>query len=124
MVNVEVAQKLMRCFPHSFINENFEFIACRENNLYFMLTNCESELDVKCKVLEWFSRDCFKSMCFRSSKKNNEYHERILECVNDYLGTAFTQDDMDKIYGCLGNAIHHDLTIKFIESGYDMEVLK
>lgn len=66
----------------------------------------------------------FQEYMFSFQQENNEYHERILECVNDYLGTAFTQDDMDKIYGRLRNAIHHDLTIKFIESGYDMEVLK
>lgn len=48
----------------------------------------------------------------------------ILNGVNRYLGTRFSQDDMDEIYCRLGNAIKHELTIKFIESGFDFEVLK
>ena len=52
----EMSKKLMRCFPNSFINYQGEFIAHREANEYFILDNCKDELEVKCKVLAWFSR--------------------------------------------------------------------
>lgn len=32
-------------------------------------------------------------------------------------------EDMYWIYDKLGNAVDHELTIKFIESGYDLELL-
>lgn len=124
MVGIEITQKLMNCFPNSFLNSNLEFIANRYSNLYFNLKNCLTEIDVKCKVLEWFSRDCFKTQAYRSRKRNEQYHNEILNCVNDYLDTHFTQGDMEKIYARLGNAINHELTIKFIESGYDMKLLE
>lgn len=123
-VNQEIIDSLLECFPSSFINDHEEFIAYPRTNLYFILGNCENLLDVKCKVLEWFSRDCFKSMPFRSNWRNEEYHKLILERVNEFLGTDFTEEDMEIIYQHLGNAIKHKLTIKFVESDYDLTVLK
>ena len=114
----------MASFPDGFLNSEMEFIVCERTNLYFLLGNCQSELDVKCKVLEWCSRDCCKTEPFRQRKRNDEYHEMILDGVNRYLGTRFSQDDMDEIYCRLGNAVKHELTIKFIESGFDFGVLK
>ncbi len=35
----------------------------------------------------------------------------------------FTEDEMMEIYTYLGNACHHQRTIEFIKSGYDMMVL-
>ena len=120
----ELIQKLMHCFPRSFINEYGEFIAHQIANEYFNLRKCKSELDVKCKVLEWFSRGAYKTEPYGTKKKNNEFHKFMLDGINDFLGTEFTEDDMELIYTYLGNAVHHELTIKFICSGYDMEVLK
>ena len=65
----ELIQRLMNCFPSSFINQQGEFIAHKEANQYFILRNCENEMDVKCKVIEWFSRAAFKTEPFRTVKK-------------------------------------------------------
>lgn len=120
----EIIEKLEFCFPGSFVNHNNEFIAHRRANEYFMLGNCENEMDVKCKVLEWFSRGAYKTEPYATDYKNNEFHEFMLNGINEFLGTDFTEEDMEEIYTYLGNAIHHDRTIKFIQSGYDMAVLK
>lgn len=122
-VSKEIVDSLLECFPTSFINEKEEFIAYPRTNLYFNLGNCETLLDVKCKVLEWFSRDCFKTQPFRSDWRNEEYHKLILDRVNAFLGTDFTEEDMAIIYQSLGNAIRRKLTIKFVESDYDLSVL-
>ena len=124
MVTWEIVQKLTHCFNGSFINQSGEFIAHSKANEYFILHNCETELDVKCKVLEWFSRSAYKTCPYRSNKKNKEFHEFMLNGINKFLGTKFTENDIDKIYIYLGNACHHSLTIEFIESGYDMSILK
>lgn len=123
MVSWEITQKLCSCFPKSFISGAGEFIAHDKANEYFILHNCETELDVKCKVLEWFSRGAYKTEPYRSKKKNDEFHEFMLNGINQFLGTEFTEDDMEQIYTYLGNCCNHNKTIRFIESEYCMEVL-
>lgn len=120
----KILEGLFEAFQGSFINSQFEFIADEKTNLYFILGNCENELDVKCKVLEWFSRDAYKSMPFRSAHKNEEYHKRILQSINKFLGTKFTMEEIGKIYDNLGNAINHEKTKRFVESGYETSILK
>jgi hypothetical protein len=39
------------------------------------------------------------------------------------LGTNFSHDDYQYIYGKLGNRVNHKLTVDFVESGYDMNLL-
>lgn len=119
----EQVRKLMRCFPRSFINGEGEFIAHEYANEYFILRNCETELDIKCKVLEWFSRS-YKQRIYRTPAKNVEYQEFMRNGINKYLGTNFTKDDLRTIYSHLGNACNHEKTIEFVNSGYDMQFLK
>ena len=47
----------------------------------------------------------------------------LFRSVNRYLGTDFSEDDMDLIYTYLGNECNHEKTVRFIKSGYDMEIL-
>jgi hypothetical protein len=124
MVTWELTKRLMNCFNNSFINQNGEFIAHRKANEYFILSSCETELDIKCKVLEWFSRSAYKTCPFASDRKNKEFHKFMLSGINKFLETEFTVSDIDIIYTYLGNACHHSLTIEFIESGYDLSVLE
>lgn len=124
MVSLEEVKKLMDCFPGSFLNGRLEIIVSVKGNVFFTVGDCETELDMKCKVLEWFSRDASCSMPFTSKKRNDAYHDAILYGINSYLGTLFSIDEMENIYAKLGNCCNHPLTVKFIESGYDMDVLK
>jgi hypothetical protein len=124
MVGSYITLKLVHSFPRSFINGSLEFIAHKEANEYFRLEDCECEFDVKCKVLEWLSRGAYKTEPFASYKKNADFHEFMLNGINKYLGTNFSHDDIEVIYTYLGNRCNHSKTEKFIESGYDMSVLK
>lgn len=123
MFDLNVAIRLMNCFPGSFINHNGEFIAHEKANEYFSLSTCGDELDVKCKVLEWLSRAASKGEPFRTDKRNFAFQKFMLDGINGYLHTTFSNDDIYKIYTYLGNACNHKKTIRFIESGYDMSVL-
>ena len=124
MVDSLVTKRLARAFPNSFINTALEFIAHKEANEYFRLEDCENEFDVKCKVLEWLSRGAYKTCPFHTNLKNERFHNFMLNGINDFLGTDFTTDDMAIIYQKLGNRVRHSLTEEFVNSGYDMAVLK
>jgi hypothetical protein len=117
-------QELLKAFPESFINGNDEFIAHKYSNQYIILSNCQSREDVECKVVEWFSRPAHKTAPYRSEWRNKKFHEFMLNGVNEFLGTNFTEEDMDVIYTPLGNAINHNKTLIFVRNGYDMSVLR
>lgn len=116
--------RLMQSFSGSFINEINEIILYPETNLYFRLDDVNSEFDVKCKLLEWCSRDAYKTKPYDNELKNKVYQEEIMDNINNYLNTNFTKEKMELIYTKLGNAINHNLTIKFVESGYDTKILE
>lgn len=120
----EVITKLMNCFPQSFINQNGEFIAHVRSNTYLILKDCKTELDVKCKVLEWFSRPAHKTAPYSQEWRNRKFHEFMLNGINAFLNTNFTEKNMDEIYCALGNAINHEKTVQFVESGYNFEILE
>lgn len=90
----------------------------------FQYQHLQERLDVKCKVLEWFSRAACKSTPFRRAVDNTALHIFFLNGINQYLDTRFSVEDMREIYTYLGNACDHQKTIRFIESGYDMTVLE
>ena len=116
--------KLINSFHGSFFNERDEFIADKKSNQYFNFGNCESELDVKCKVLEWLSRSACKGQPYSQEWRNKKYNEKMRNGINLFLNTNFTESEMMEIYTYLGNAINHAKTIRFIENGYDFNVLK
>ena len=101
----------------AFINHLNELILIPKTNLYFRLEDVKTELDFKCKVLEWCSRDCIKGV---SKNMQNE----TSKLVNYLLDTAFSTDQLEAIYCRLGNCVNHSLTIQFIQSNYDLSLLE
>lgn len=118
------AKRLMNCFPRSFINNRGEFIADKPSNTYFNFSTCYTELEVKCKVLAYLSRAAYKTEPFESKSANEKFQKKMLDGINAYLGTEFTAEDMEIIYTLLGNYCNGILLRKFIESNYDMALLK
>lgn len=114
---------VMECFPNSYINRCGELILSDKGNVYFTAKNCKTQKDIICKLLEWCSKPLAKGEPYCQEKRNREWREKLLFRYNKYLGTQFTQEDMYWIYDKLGNAVDHELTIKFIESGYDLKLL-
>ena len=115
---------LLASFPGSFINKKGEFIAHGESNQYLIVANCRTPFDVRCKVLEWFSRPAHKTSPCNSGKENSKFHNFMLNGVNQFLGTDFSRKEMELIYTYLGNACNHKKTIQFVQSGYDMRILE
>jgi hypothetical protein len=139
-------KRMASVFEDSFVNKNNEFIALlnyypSDNlswyelmqlkrkgvkpifvNEYFRLEDCHNEMDLKKKILAWLSRACCKSQY--STTYDDYIHQYFRDRCNDLLGTFFNEDDWEEIYCYLGNAINDDLSVKFIESNYDLDVLK
>lgn len=65
--------------------------------------------------------DCSRNAFKVCSRKLQDEH---LDGINKLLDTKFTRDDMELIYTYLGNGIQHDLCLRFVTSGYDLEVLR
>ncbi|MBP1308912.1 hypothetical protein JOD82_001932 [Paenibacillus sp. 1182] len=103
--------------PKSFINEKNELIIVPKNNIYFRLDDMQSDLDLKCRVIAWLSRPSCKGI-------SPYWQKRMLAIVNTHLRTNFTKDQMSIIYTYLGNDCNRKLCINFIESGYDLSLLK
>ena len=122
MIN-KIILDLMKSFPRSFINQYGEIIFHEKANEYFILHSCKSELEVKCKVLEWLSRSACNGTPFKTEKKNEEFREFMLNGINNFLGTNFSNEDMTKIYTELGNCVNRSLTEAFIIWDYKMSIL-
>ena len=69
--------RLMDLFPNSYINSLNELILYSNTNLYFGLDDVNSEQDIKCKLLEWCSRDAYKTQPFNNHEQNLYYQEMI-----------------------------------------------
>lgn len=111
------ARKIRAAFPAAFVNMHNELILIPKANTYIMLNQVRDERDFKAAVLEDCSRNAFKGC----SRKLQDEH---LDGINKLLDTKFTRDDMELIYTYLGNGIQHDLCLRFVTSGYDLEVLR
>ena len=110
----EAKQALLKAFPNSFINDHNEFIAEMRSNQYFLLNNCKTPIDIECKVLEWLSRPACKGQPYSQDWRNKKFREFMLNGINDFLDTNFSEGEMLIIYQHLGNAIDHNKTIRFI----------
>lgn len=75
MIGIETVMKLAKAFPGGFLNGQGEFIAHKKANEYFLMADCKTELEVKCKVLEWLSRGAHKTQPFYRQKDNDNWYK-------------------------------------------------
>ncbi len=119
-MNIELVKEFVgivqRHSPRCFINTRFELIVEPKNNIYFLLEDIETELDLQCKVIAWLSRPSCKGV-------GDYWQKRIRGIINEYLDTNFTFEEMGEIYTYLGNDCNRSKCIRFIESDYDLRRL-
>lgn len=113
----ECLNKVRFIFPGAFITLRNELILERKNNIYFNLNDIEDETEFKCKMIAWLSRPSCRGL-------TNYWQRKILKMLNEYLETDFNNEEMMIIYGRLGNDVNRKLTINFIESGYNLNILE
>ena len=102
-----------------FINNQNELIVSPKLNAYFRLEDVNTELEFNCKCLEWLSFHVADNHWFGADKER----KNIEKFINYILNTGFDHDDFQYIYSKLGNRVNHELTIRFIEGDYDMNLL-
>lgn len=112
----KMIEKALGVFPNSFINQSNEIILEPKNNVYFRLEDVDTDLDFKCKMFAWVSRPIAKGL-------SNHWSSKVLRSFNELMDTSFTKKDMYIIYDRLGNDVNRELTLRFIESGYDLTIL-
>lgn len=108
--------RTLYCFPKSFINHRYELILEPKNNLYFRLEDVDDDFSYKAKMLAWLSRPISKGL-------TNAWSTKVLNSLNEFLGTKFTKDEMRIIYQCLGYDSNRELAVKFIKNDYDLNLL-
>lgn len=122
MVDWWIKTRLMGAFAGSFVSRNGEFVVSKTLNQRIYVDGC-SLREIQCKVLERFSRDACASRPYRTESANVKVHERMRSGINRFLGTDFSPADMCMIYECLGGREARGLTLRFIDSGFNMKVL-
>ena len=123
MIGVYEITELMKCFPQSFMNCNGEVILHEKSNTYIPLKNCVDKFDIAMNLIEYVSRSACKTAPYRRNDFNKAFNNSMLDSMNKYLGTDFTNTDMMKIYEVLGNGINHKKTNEFISNNYDLKLL-
>ena len=117
----------MLAFPRSrieyYVYGGFVIYLDEKNMLWFSLEKIESDIELKRRFISVVSR-CYKTEPYRTSKRNIEWQQKHIFAFNEVLGTNFTEDDIEYIYTYLGNGCNKPIAIKFVESGYDLNVLK
>lgn len=115
--------ELMSHFPGSYIKGKYLWLDSRKG-CEILIDGIEDGLALRCELLEWASRSIAKGMPYGSERMNGLYRRSLLLGLNNFLGVNWTPEDIMKVYQYLGNAIDHNKTVLFIESGYNMEVLR
>lgn len=116
--------RLSMLFPNSFVNRQNELILIPKTNLYFLLNNLKTYFDLKCKIISACSRDCCKSMPYRQNWRNKKYQSEVREKINEFLRVDFNEEEWMLIYTYLGNGCNGDLCKQFVESEFDINVIK
>lgn len=116
---LEDIKNLLKIFD-GFINYNFELILDEDRNIYTDLKLLENKKDLLKNIFEWKSRECSKF----NDKETEEFRNNINKFLNKSIGRIFTKDEFEIIYINLGNGVNKKLTKKFIDSNFDLELLK
>ena len=117
-------KKLFDAFPKAYINSINEIIISETGNVYFSLSDVNSNEDLVLKILSWCSRDACKSMPYNSKRHNEKHHDFIRQGCNKILCKELSEDDWWDIYTRLGNNVNPKLAKRFIESDFDVAILK
>ena len=113
-------KKLLNCFPESYINHNLEVILIPKTNTYFSLVGCGTKRDIIAKILMWCTGDISKARPYSQQRRNIRFYVENKERLEKYIDKNI---GVDVVYHRLGNGINKELTYKFIDSDFDMNLL-
>lgn len=115
--------KLMGFFPNAFVTRFMEVVLSKKGNVYFKCKEGMTREEILCAICEWVSRDVAKGEPYGNDNWNRLWRDSLALRLSAYIGKVILPADWYMIYDRLGNRINHNLTTKFVESGFDMAVL-
>lgn len=113
----KMIERTKEAFPKSYIYKENELIIEPKTNIYFRIDNVNNDLEFTCKMIEYLSRPAHKGV-------SRKWEKHIREGMNRFLSTNFRVKELITIYTKLGGGVNRTKTKLFIESGYDLTVLK
>ena len=123
MINQDVLD-FMSLFSGSFINRGEELILDPNTNLYFSIKQIKTKTDLYKKIISACSRDACKTAPYGKEHLNEQYQKKVRDRLNSFLNVHFSEEEWMLIYTYLGNGCNGDLCDKFIESGFDLQIIK
>ena len=111
------AEKLMKIWRKSFINNNFELVLETRRNIYIILDMYSTVKEIKMNMLAWKSRPCIKG-------DDDKYLDDFREKFNKYFEKNWTEEQIGLIYQRFGNGVNPKLCEKFVDSNYDFSLLE
>ena len=123
MINQDIFE-FMSLWRGSFINKLQELILDPNTNLYFNISKVETRTDLYKKIISACSRDACKREPYGYKHINAEYRKRVRDRINSFLGVNYTEDEWMLIYTYLGNGCNSELCDKFIESDFNLQVIR
>lgn len=103
-------------YPDTCVQDN-EIILSHKRSIYFKIDDVVSKTDLKYKVLSALTRP--------AGKDNNPHmRQNMKRLINEYLHTSFSEDEFAIIYDKVGQNTNRGLLVQFIQSNYDLDLLK
>lgn len=114
----------MSLFKGAFVNKYDELILDNKTNMYFRIEKIETRFDLYGKIISACSRHACKTEPYRREYLNEEYQKGVRDKLNAFLKVNFTAEEWLLIYTYLGNGCNSNICDKFIESNFDIQVIK
>lgn len=126
--NDEIIQKMLEVFPRSSYKEEKRLFKIKKNNhteIAVIYINKKDTLKIiKARLIERLVPVIVNYNGYSAKWRNDDVKEEIKQGLNNFLGTNFTYEDFRLINQSLGNGINRRLTIKFVCSDCDLNILK
>ena len=110
-------EKLRTIWDKSFINAKWELILEAKRNIFIVLKNYHTPKELKLNMLEYKSRPCVKG---DSAKVLNNFRKKF----NKYFDKDWSKEEIELIYQRLGNGVNHKLCEEFLDSNFNLKLLR
>ncbi len=92
-LSFKTLQRLLKCFPGSFIDENMNFIISESVDIYIDLNKCKNKNDLVYELIYLLSQYVYKTKPYYIKSQNIGLHKMIKDSINNFLSTNLSIND-------------------------------
>lgn len=92
-LSFKTLQRLLKCFPDSFIDENMNFVISKSANIYIDLNKCKNKDDLVYELIYLLSQYVYKTEPYYIKSQNIGLHKMIKDSINNFLSTNLNIND-------------------------------